>query len=288
MALKPKQFEDTDTSADTSTKPAPYTVEAAAAGTTTVGAATVETPAPAAAPAPDPAVAATTTIAQAATGTSVGAVNDAAQKAKAFKKEVEAMKNASDFSYGNYSVFKGNNGDIVETDGDKAKLGRWAKVRLLAWRESFQISPGDKGKNTKEFVAYSTDGITIDSVIGEDQRQWIGKPCKDYVQHLKDVEGFDGAKTRRFIDTACALLASDSGRGPIGTSIQVTLSESSIPAFRKYQSQLNDQARCVEMGLPGFKLPDDPFTFFFLRELAEKGDNNWTKLRIVSTLPAEI
>lgn len=222
-----------------------------------------------------------------ASATSV-AVADAAAKAKEFQREVAAMKGASDFSYGNYQVFKGSNGSIAESGGEEADLGRWAQVRLMSWDEHFECSPGESGASTKDFVAYSKDGKTIDSVIGEEQKRWVGASVNDYMNYLKNEEEFANAKCRRFIDTACALMATDSGDGPIGTVIQVTLSESSIPAFSKYQQSLADTARCVAMGLPGFKLPEDPFSFFFVREVATKNTNRWTKLRIVSSLPAKL
>lgn len=215
-------------------------------------------------------------------------VADAANKAKEFQREVAAMKGASDFTYGNYQVFKGNNGSIAESGGEEADLGRWAQVRLMSWDEHFECSPGETGASTKDFVAYSKDGKTIDSVIGEEQKRWVGASVNDYMNYLKNEEEFANAKCRRFIDTACALMATDSGDGPIGTVIQVTLSESSIPAFSKYQQSLADTARCVSMGLPGFSLPSDPFTFFFVREVATKNTNRWTKLRIVSSLPAKL
>ncbi len=232
--------------------------------------------------------AATTAVTVAKASATSLSVADAAAKAKEFQREVAAMKGASDFSFGNYPVFKGNNGSIAESGGDEADLGRWAQVRLLSWDEHFECSPGESGASTKEFVAYSKDGKTIDSVIGEEQKRWVGASVNDYMNYLKTEEEFSNAKCRRFIDTACALMATDSGDGPIGTVIQVTLSESSIPAFSKYQQSLADTARCVAMGLPGFKLPEDPFTFFFLREVTSKGNNKWTKLKIVSSLPAKI
>ena len=159
---------------------------------------------------------------------------------------------------------------------------------MIAWDEHTELSPGESGDSTKDFVAYSKDGKTIDSVIGEELKGWIGKPVVDYVEYLKNEEDFSKTKSRRFIDTACAVMASDSGDGPIGEVVQITLSESSIPAFAKHQEQLANKARCVAMGLPGFSLPADPFTFFFLREVTSKGQNTWTKLRIVQDLPAKI
>lgn len=237
-------------------------------------------------PTPEAKAAASTAVARAST--SAVATNDAAAKAKAFQKEFQDMKGASDFAFGNYRSFKGNNGTIIESGGDKEDLGRWVQIRLLSWDEHFEVSPGEQSASTKDFVAYSKDGKTIDSVIGEDQRSWVGKAVADYVENLKGEEGFDGAKCRRFIDVAGALMSAENGDDLVGTVIQITLSESSIPSFSRYQQELTDKARCVAMGLPGFKLPDDPFTMFFIRELANKGNNSWTKLKIASALPAKI
>jgi hypothetical protein len=253
----------------------------------TVATATAEAPAEAA-PKVDAAAAqveTTTAIAKAAS-TAVGAADDSVARARQFKKEVTSMEDAADFSYGSHRVFKAKDGAIKEMSGDKVKLGRWAKVRLLAWGRHFEISPGDDGKDSAAFVAYSKDGITIDSVIGEEQKEWVGKPVHEYVSYLKDTEEFDKAGRREFLDTQVALMGSESEPGFIEV-VQVTLSSSSIPAFRKYQSELEAKARCVEMKLPGFTLPDDPFTFFFVCEDAEKGKNSWTKLRIATTLPTK-
>ena len=265
-------------------------------GTPTVDQGTVEADAPAAeaaAPTSEHQEAAASVktpvaIAKAATSSTAVSLADAGNKAKEFQREVQAMKGASDFSYGNYRVFKGNNGEISESGGDQDVLGRWAKVRLMSWDDHYEVSPGGEGASTKDFVAYSKDGKVIDSVIGEELKSWVGKSVQEYAEHLKTVEEFAKTKVRRFVDTACALMATDNGEGPIGKVIQITLSESSIPAFSRYQQELADTARCVSMGLPGFALPEDPFTFFFIREVASKGNQKWTKLKIEQNLPAKI
>lgn len=122
----------------------------------------------------DPAVA-TTAIAKASANSLTA--NEVAQKAKQFQKEVADMKGASDFSYGNYAVFKGNNGSIVESGQNGADLGRWVQVRMIAWDEHTELSPGESGDSTKDFVAYSKDGKTIDSVIGEELQGWVVAPA---------------------------------------------------------------------------------------------------------------
>ena len=117
---------------------------------------------------------------------------------------------------------------------------------------------------------------------------WVGRPVADYVNYLRKEEEFAQTKTRRFIDTACAVLEADNADAPVSTVVQITLSETSIPAFSKYQQDLQNRARCAAMNLPGFSLPEDPFTFVFVREIATKGSNKWTKLRIEPTVPTKL
>lgn len=284
MALKKANFEEVSGEMTNQVEGTEVNVDAAAvvAANDTVVEKAEPVAAPAAAPAPAAAVAVRTT------GTSLAARNEAAEIAKAFEKQILEMR-GGDFSYGTYRVFKGNNGELAEMSGDKASLGRWAKVHLLNWDEHFQVSPGSDDKSAKDFVAYSKDGVKIDSVIGEELKdQWTGKPVQAYLEYLKNEEDFAKADCRQFIDMACALLGTDSGDGPIGTVIQVTLSSSSIPSFKKYTQSLKDTARCVSMGLPGFVMPENPMEFFLIREAASKGNNRWTKLNFASSLPAKI
>lgn len=222
------------------------------------------------------------------TSTSLATKNEAAEQAKEFARQI-AQTQGGDFSFGTYRVFKGNNGEVCEMSGEKASCGRWAKVHMLNWDFHYEVSPGTDDKSSKSFVAYSRDGITIDSVIGEEQRaDWEGKPVREYVDYLRTEEEFAKADVRQFVDMACALLGTDSGDGPVGTVIQVTLSSSSIPNFKRYVKALEESARCVAMGLPGFTMPENPMQFFLVREAASKDNLKWTKLAFYSSLPAKI
>jgi hypothetical protein len=233
----------------------------------------------------------TTSTAIAKAASTAVSVDQAKAAARAFTKELDDMRGANDFSYGNYRVFKAVQGEIQETGGEEESLGKWAKVRLMGWDNHFEVSPGEQGASTKDFVAYSKDGKTIDSVIGEELKTWVGKPVADYLDYLRDDkegEGFANAKCREFIDTAVALIGTESGDGPIGTVVQVTLSESSMMAFNRSRQTLQDAARAAAMGIPGFTVPEDPFTFYYVREAAQKGDNKWTKLKVLKELPVKI
>lgn len=242
---------------------------------------------------PEPSVTVEVEVQKPAASTAVAerpaaAVVIAPKVGNSFSKEVEALKGAADFSYGNFTVFKGIQGEIKGIGDSTASLGRWAKGTMIAWDEHFEISPGSKTEKSKDAVAYSKDGITVDNVVGEDLRQWQGKAVADYVAYLKSEMDYDQAGSRRFIDVAFAVLETESNEEFVGEIIQVTLSQSSIPSFKKYQEKLVQTARCVERGVPGFKVPEDPFTFYFLRQAASKGDNDWTKLEVLIKLPAKI
>lgn len=279
MALKKPTptFEQEPTTA-TATAEAPAAAAAAPA-------AQAPQPAAAAPSRPAAAVEATTAIAKAA-ATAV-ATTDAQAAAKNFRKEVEAMRGGADFSYGAHRVFKAKDGVIRETAGEKLVLGKWVKVRMLAWDNHFEISPGEEGKSAGDYVAYSNDGNVIDQVIGEELKSWIGRPVNEYVEYLKTEEDFEKAGKREFIDVEVAAMGSEE-EPDFNEIVQITLSSSSIPAFRSYQTKLEATAKAVSMNLPGYTLPEDPFTFYFIREAAEKGKNTWTKLRIANTLPAKV
>ena len=226
---------------------------------------------------------ATTTEVATATKTAVARTQDTS----AFAKEVEAMHGALDMSYGNYRIFKASNGSISEVGEGSEDLGRWVKVRMLAWSKHWEISPGGDSKTSKDYLAFSDDGKTIARVVGDEHKRHEGKPIEDYLKYLRDDEGFDSAAVREFVDVACAPLGCERGVEMEGEVIQVSLPPSSTTAFTKYQESLKANARAVAMGLPGFKVPQDPFTFYFITEAASKGSNKWTKLKIEQKLPAK-
>ncbi len=234
------------------------------------------------------------TSAPASTSTEVATVKSSGlalskNEASAFAKEVEALKGAADFSYGNYTVFKGNNGEIVSTGTEKqTSLGRWVKVTMIAWDDHFEISPNSKSEKSRDLVAYSKDGETVDRVIGEKYQGWAGKPVSEYLDFLQNEMDYPDAASRRFIDVGCAVHQAEGNDAFNGEIIQVTLSQSSIPSFSRYQEKLVQKARAIARGVPGVKVPEDPFTFYFLRELASANGNNWTKLEVLDRLPAKI
>ena len=204
-----------------------------------------------------------------------------------FADAVAAMKGAIDLSYGNFKVFKGVNGEIAMTDGS-IKLGRWVKGTMAGWDDHWEVSPGSQSDKAKDAVAYSKEGKVIDSVIGVERfGMWVGKSIEEYTHHLQNDGDFPKAKFARYVDVAFLVLESDTNAEMAGEVIQVTLSKTSIPSFSSYQSNLNAKAALIKRGVKNIKLPEDPFTFYFLRESMAKNGNNWTRLHVVDKLPVK-
>lgn len=210
--------------------------------------------------------------------------------ASAFAKQVTEMKGAADFGYGNFDVFKGISGNIKGTGDNKANLGRYIQVSMIAWDDRVQISPGSDATEAKNCVGYSADGITLDSVIGFDKYgSWVGKPIAAYLSFLQSGD-WPKASASRYLDVACAVHGGESkeAKAMAGEIICVSLSKSSIPSFSKYQQSLNVKAQAIQRGgalADMVRIPTDPFTFYFVAEPASKDGKDWTKLAVSDKLP---
>lgn len=226
------------------------------------------------------AVQATTAVAVAAS-TSVTAI--AADQAKAFQQELAAMKDSTDFSLGTFTTFKASNGVIAETGEGKLSFGRWVDGRMMAYGAFTQVSPGDTGAKTKGFVAWSKDGKTVDTVLGDGtERSFVGKSVQDYLHYLRETEGLTGADAKEYLNVAFLVTGCESGEVDEGEIVNIVLAPSSITAFRAYESQLQLGARAAAMGLKTkADLSGDPFRFRFSCVQASNAKNQrWSKLVI--------
>ena len=243
--------------------------------------------APAAAPAAESAPAAPAASAPAAIAVrpANAVVASTASAVQAFKDQVAAMKDAVDLSFGNFPTFKPSGGKL-KCKEPVASLGAWARGMMTGWSDRVQVSPGD-GK-PKDLVAYADDCVTISKVIGDAGAEWVGRTVAEYVQHLRVNLGCNLAKAAIYVDVAFALSECESGNTDfVGETVQITLSPSSAKGFKSYQAKLDAAAICVEKGYPGFKLPENPFNFYFAVESASKGDKEWEKLLVLAKLPTK-
>lgn len=222
--------------------------------------------------------------AAATTAIATSAVSVAAEKAREFKEELESMRGATSAEYGILPSYKADNGAIAETGNGKTTFGKWMAGRMMSFDTFHQVSPGDSNSaKTKGFVAFSKDGVTVDSVIGDGtERSFIGKPVQAYLDYLRDTEGLTEAQSKEYLTVTMVVLDSEAKTVEPGTQVNVVLSQSSIRSFRAYEEKLKLNARAAAMGLPvKGGVSEDPFRFKFV---AENASNNrgqkWCKLAI--------
>ena len=186
-------------------------------------------------------------------------------------------------SLGTFTTFKASNGVIAETGEGKLSLGRWVDGRMMAYGAFTQVSPGDSGAKTKGFVAWSKDGKTVDTVLGDGtERSFVGKSVQDYLHYLRETEGLTGADAKEYLNVAFLVMGCESGEVDEGEIVNIVLAPSSITAFRAYESQLQLGARAAAMGLKTkADLSGDPFRFRFSCVQASNTKNQrWSKLVI--------
>ncbi len=234
-------------------------------------------------PAPQEAAAAVQATTAVAVTTSTSITTIATDQAKTFQQELAAMKDSTDFSLGTFTTFKASNGVIAETGEGKLSLGRWVDGRMMAYGAFTQVSPGDSGAKTKGFVAWSKDGKTVDTVLGDGtERSFVGKSVQDYLHYLRETEGLTGADAKEYLNVAFLVMGCESGEVDEGEIVNIVLAPSSITAFRAYESQLQLGARAAAMGLKTkADLSGDPFRFRFSCVQASNTKNQrWSKLVI--------
>lgn len=231
----------------------------------------------------NPAAEATATAAV-AVAASTSAVTVASEKARNFRQELAEMKDAMSFDWGTFPTFKADNGSIAEVGNGRLNFGTWVKGRMMAYGSFWQVSPGDSDSKLKGFVAFSKDGQTVDSVIGDGvERGFVGKSVSDYLTYLRDTEGLSKADVKEYLNVGFLVVESDKPEVDPGTVVNIVLSQSSIRSFRAYEEQVKVNARAAAMGLPHKAMSDDPFRFKFVAEATQHKGNKWTKLTLEPT-----
>lgn len=209
-----------------------------------------------------------------------------AEKTRAFKEELDSMRDAVSFDYGVLPTFKGTNGSLRETGANGTRsFGSWVQGRMMAYSGFTQVSPGGSEQKLKGFVAFSRDNKTIDQVIGDGvERSYVGRSVQEYVDYLRNVEKLDKASAKPYLNIA--ILVTDSEKGDksgveAGDVVTLVLSQTSITSFTAYEEKLRLAERAAAMGLPGKALPDDPFMLRFTCEVTRNTQNQeWTKLNV--------
>jgi len=195
------------------------------------------------------------------------------------------MHNAVSFGYGVFPTFKATNGAIRETGNGTRTFGTWVQGRMMGFAPFWQVSPGGSESKLKDFVAFSNDGKTIDSVIGDGvERTYVGKPVAEYLDYLRTTEGLSDADCKPYMNIALCVVSSDKGEKsgiPVGEVVALVLSKTSMTSFTAYEEKLKLSARAAAMGLPVKPISGDPFMLRFGAEVANNNKGqSWTKMTV--------
>lgn len=120
----------------------------------------------------------------------------------------------------------GSNGNIM--DKDSRVLGAAVELQLVSWNDTFVVSPGTDNDEADELVRYSRDGKTIEGT---------GESVDAYLKKLREVDGYDKANVKHYVELIGILTAADKPSDHVGNMVQVSLSPQSRKTWDGYQLQ---------------------------------------------------
>jgi hypothetical protein len=207
-------------------------------------------------------VAATTAIAKAA----ASAVST--NVAKPFEYVLRSLECALDpVNVGDLPRLKSGAGNIKDSDG--VNYGTFVALELLSFHDSWTISPGSDDDESKDFVRYSLDGKTIDGT---------GESVDDYLQKLKEVDGYEKANKKRYLILAGIINDCDKAKEKISSIVQCSLAPQSAKTFNNYHMQ-----RSVQV-VRGTAVVEGSQQIKITAEGASMNGKDFTKLVVTGTL----
>lgn len=203
-------------------------------------------------------VAASTAIAKVSAGSLAAAI----KQDNAFARMRDAIPAVE---FGTFPRLIGANGAVCnKSDGSKS-LGEWVDIQLLSWSETYVVSPGKDSEEAKSTVRYSRDGVTIDET---------GEDVNAYLKKLREVDGFEDASRKKYIELIGFLKGAAKDGGPRDELVQVSLSPQSLLTFQAHMANVAVRVRLGQMVVEGVEN---------IRVTAEgKSGNgrNWTILKV--------
>ena len=164
--------------------------------------------------------------------------------------------------------------DITRLKGDKGGIcsgvdtfGSWIRIGIHSLSDKWIISTWVNDELSKQFVKFSNDGIYLDSL---DKETGEVVSVKDYVADLK--ARYPKASSERYIMVLGRLLACEKETPCINKLVLVELSETSIPSFNIFATEITiDVAE-------GFMKLEDADKVTFRAKVCKKGSEIWTKI----------
>lgn len=172
-------------------------------------------------------VSASTAIAKAQAGTV--AVATPGRKFKPALTEFQDVIGQDDIEALGIGAFPRITADLSGLVQDKTKeLGKSIKLELLSWNLRYIVTPGVDNDEANSLVRYSNDGVTISGT---------GESVADYVKQLRDVDGYEKASIKTYMDLWGNLAEVDGAAvDPVDRAmVVVQLSPQSMSQFKALQ-----------------------------------------------------
>lgn len=106
-------------------------------------------------------------------------------------------------------------------------LGPEIEIEMISWNKRWVISPGVNDAEANDHVRFSTDGETISD----------GRTIKEYIEHLRNVEGYEKADVKEYFSLWANLTKTKDGdvSPEKQQMVEVQLSPQSAAQFKRYQ-----------------------------------------------------
>jgi hypothetical protein len=181
--------------------------------------------APAQAPAAKPEVVAKTAIAK-AQGTGM-AMFSGIRPGALFK---DLKTDGPPYAFNTFPRFSGSQGVLTTQDG-KQVLGDSCVIELMSFNDLYMVSPGEKSKESTEYVKYSNDGVTINET---------GESLAEYLAELR--QDFPKAAKKQYTSLWGVVLKvgakSNCKDSILGKIVEISLAPTSRPSLTAAESQL--------------------------------------------------
>jgi hypothetical protein len=133
------------------------------------------------------------------------------------------------FEFGTFPRFSGNQRMLMTQDG-KMTLGASAVVQLISYNDWYLISPGERTKESTEFVKYSNDGKTINGT---------GQSVDEYLNYLRTTEGLKDSSKKSYTSLwGLVLQLGDGGDCPqlLYKVVEISLAPMSRKSLTEYET----------------------------------------------------
>jgi len=152
----------------------------------------------------------------------------------------DAFKTAGiEVDYATFPRLRVDAGCIASTEGKEA--GEFIEIQVISYSPSWTVTTGTDGKESKEHVRFSDDGVVTNPAGDADE--FAGTPLEEYKQHLVSL-GFEKAAIKEYLVVyGLALEAEEADFAHLNEMVALSLAPESRKKFESYKINRALQAR---------------------------------------------